>query len=1116
MADNTKIYRIEVQGISEAYDNVIKLKEALESLGSSKAKTATKELTDEQIKATQATKDHVEEVKNQTKVEKALQTIEANNQTTYREKQKLLTSLGTVIKNMTTDTEEQAQAQQELIDRYADLNSELKAFDKQMGNNQRSVGDYAIAGKSLKGELKEIQSQMAELLMQGKGNSAQYEELAKKAGAYKDALGDAADSVKRFASDTSKLDSVISVAQATASAFGLVQSSMAMLGVEDEDLIKTIEKLQATMTMLNSLQSFSEALQSQSFAGQLLRKTFAALTLQRTQDTTATVAQTVAQENLNKSMNQGTTATNNASGGFSKLGKAMRALPLLAIVAAAAMIWANWDKIQKVLEQNGITIKSIGDAFDKLKQIAMGAISVIIGRLRAMGTILGGIWDMLSGDWAQGWENMKRGFSDFGDFVTDYNNGVNNEIVRQNESKNKKLLEQENKLTKDKLEELKARKGNDAKYSKEGIELQKKDFKQRKELAKDNADELRKIELEELTFNREVQEHRVQASKEANQKILEDEKNRLEEEKKLAELRKNLDKDRYTSIKDYNEAVAEYYKESAETAREMANSYQPPFSEEQRKEIKKYFTDAEKDYRKYYETLEVIEVDAFENSKKELGEWFDERLDALDKQNLSAEEYAKEYNKLQETYSFNLQTLQMRHENKMIDIKRKANVEVANLTFEQVDKLKSYYDGLVETTEKVYGKDSDEYRNALFLKEQATKEGINKIDNDWASYLQYMESIYGKDSEEYKKALEDKAKARQEYLDSFKPKEEEVDWKTDNSIDSLFKRGAEQYGRNSGSAKGVEDMLKLAFGEDWEKDLEEKLGEGFGKGLNAALTTMTFYEETMMDIWEHQIEMLEDQLDRVDEMYDGVAEKVDESESRIDDLKNQLKEANAADKQAIQEQLAEEQVLYAERLAEQERLALEKQDLEAQIAEKEKKQKKMQLRTEQVMAIANTASAVAKTYSQWGWPLGTVFAAIIGAMGAMQVATIQQQISKLADGGLLSGPSHSQGGMRIQGTNIEVEGGEMVINKRATAQYLPLLEAINNSTLPKTRQKSYTKFADGGQLNVSSFQTQDYATNALLAAIGNKDTNPIVAVTDFNKVDNKLVRVRQYSGSSKR
>ena len=48
---------------------------------------------------------------------------------------------------------------------------------------------------------------------------------------------------------------------------------------------------------------------------------------------------------------------------------------------------------------------------------------------------------------------------------------------------------------------------------------------------------------------------------------------------------------------------------------------------------------------------------------------------------------------------------------------------------------------------------------------------------------------------------------------------------------------------------------------------------------------------------------------------------------------------------------------------------------------------------------------------------------------------------EIAPGTLLSGPSHEGGGV-----HIEAEGGEAVINKKATRKFLPLLSAINEST----------------------------------------------------------------------
>jgi translation initiation factor 2B subunit (eIF-2B alpha/beta/delta family) len=66
----------------------------------------------------------------------------------------------------------------------------------------------------------------------------------------------------------------------------------------------------------------------------------------------------------------------------------------------------------------------------------------------------------------------------------------------------------------------------------------------------------------------------------------------------------------------------------------------------------------------------------------------------------------------------------------------------------------------------------------------------------------------------------------------------------------------------------------------------------------------------------------------------------------------------------------------------------------------------------------------------------------------------------MANGGLLKGMSHSQGGMPILGSNIEVEGGEYVVNKKSTEKYRSLLEYINDDKGIKPKM-----FSKGGEIN---------------------------------------------------
>ena len=51
------------------------------------------------------------------------------------------------------------------------------------------------------------------------------------------------------------------------------------------------------------------------------------------------------------------------------------------------------------------------------------------------------------------------------------------------------------------------------------------------------------------------------------------------------------------------------------------------------------------------------------------------------------------------------------------------------------------------------------------------------------------------------------------------------------------------------------------------------------------------------------------------------------------------------------------------------------------------------------------------------------------------------------DSGLVVGPSHSDGGVYASvanGPDVELEGGEFIINKEATEDFLPLIKQIND------------------------------------------------------------------------
>lgn len=132
----------------------------------------------------------------------------------------------------------------------------------------------------------------------------------------------------------------------------------------------------------------------------------------------------------------------------------------------------------------------------------------------------------------------------------------------------------------------------------------------------------------------------------------------------------------------------------------------------------------------------------------------------------------------------------------------------------------------------------------------------------------------------------------------------------------------------------------------------------------------------------------------------------------------------------------------------------------------------------------------------------------------------------MEDGGLLRGKRHTQGGMRIEGTNIEVEGGEYVVNRVSTDKNIGLIRYINSQRrelTPADVSAFFSKssqgfeppfsraFEAGGQLPaIDNLSTVD--NEYIVEAIRSIRIEPRVSVTDINRVRDEMVSVDGWVG----
>jgi hypothetical protein len=148
-----------------------------------------------------------------------------------------------------------------------ELAPESKAFNQLEAELKASIVANELLNKSFtstRGELKAMREALIQLEDGGLEGTKVFENLAISAGQLDDQVGDTQARIKALGSDTFALDAGIQAVQGLAGAFSVAQGAAALLGSEDEDLQKTLLKVNAAIAVLNGLQQIQQILQKES------------------------------------------------------------------------------------------------------------------------------------------------------------------------------------------------------------------------------------------------------------------------------------------------------------------------------------------------------------------------------------------------------------------------------------------------------------------------------------------------------------------------------------------------------------------------------------------------------------------------------------------------------------------------------------------------------------------------------------------------------------------------------------------------------------------------------------------------------------------------------------
>ena len=246
-------------------------------------------------------------------------------------------------------------------------------------------------------------------------------------------------------------------------------------------------------------------------------------------------------------------------------------------------------------------------------------------------------------------------------------------------------------------------------------------------------------------------------------------------------------------------------------------------------------------------------------------------------------------------------------------------------------------------------------------------------------------------------------------------------------------------------ANAVDDAMSETFGEALKTELIDSLDDA----LNTAAEAISKFNDVALE----------------------------NTKNRLESEKSEIKNRYDIEQQILESQLNNQLITESQFRAKQKELQkakiAEENNIDKQIFQAEQKQDKQDATTDYLKAIASIIPTLI-AYDKTADPVSVLAkAAVTGALatasyGAELSAIGQRKFypKKFAKGGMVKGPSHSQGGVpfAVKGRNgYEMEGGEYIINKESTMKYKGLLDLINGTPRP-TNYNVPVKFAEGGMV----------------------------------------------------
>jgi hypothetical protein len=278
-----------------------------------------------------------QEIARATKEAEKAAKLAAQESSAYAQLSKELNNARKAYKDLAVTNQENTTEGKELLATITQLDAQLKEVDATVGQHQRNVGNYGEATKSLKLQLREL----TQALQQMDESDPRFQQMAQDAAELKDKIDDTGATIRATTGNAVEnlSGAFLQAGQLGVAAFQGVEASLQLMGIENENVLEGMRKLQALAALSDSLKTLGELDQKYVEIKASLTAALSKLglfTSAKQVDTVATAANTVAAGANTTATVAQTTATNAANTATKGLNASMLLNPYVLVAAAIA------------------------------------------------------------------------------------------------------------------------------------------------------------------------------------------------------------------------------------------------------------------------------------------------------------------------------------------------------------------------------------------------------------------------------------------------------------------------------------------------------------------------------------------------------------------------------------------------------------------------------------------------------------------------------------------------------------------------------------------------------------------------------------------------------------